>query len=47
MTGVAFAELINSNTISGTIHFSGTSNGIRFHDGNAVMNLTGALRFVG
>ncbi|HZZ44938.1 MAG TPA: hypothetical protein VFE58_18515 [Tepidisphaeraceae bacterium] len=42
-----YVQLYNSNTISGAIHLASTSNGIQFHDGNTLLNLTGSLRGFG
>ncbi len=47
IAGTGYVQLFNANTISGTIHLASTGNGIQFHDGNAVLNLTGSLRGYG
>jgi len=47
--GAAFAQVYNANTLSGTIHMAGTSNGIQLRDGNATLTVTstGAIRGYG
>jgi len=38
-SGAAYAQVYNVNTLSGTIHMSGTSNGIQLRDGNAKLTV--------
>ena len=47
--GAAYAQVFNANTVSGTIHMAGTSNGIQLRDGNATLtvNSGGAIRGYG
>ncbi|HEY2883168.1 MAG TPA: hypothetical protein VGJ15_12060, partial [Pirellulales bacterium] len=48
-TGAAYAQVFSVNTLDGTIHMAGTSNGIQLHDSNAVLtvNSGGAIRGFG
>ena len=47
--GNAYAQVFNSNSVGGTIHMAGTSNGIQLRDGNAMLTIsaTGKLQGFG